>query len=228
MLPLSLLFSEIEPIFEHRSNATKNEDNTPVSLTRTQIIDAAQEILTRHGLAGLTMRKLAQHLGVQPGALYYHVASKQDLLVGVAEGILNHSATAISADDPTQAALDLRAALLPIRDSADVISFVNAFRPAALVPFQTLEQLFAAQLPAQQARWAAQTLIHYVIGFVAEEQNQAELIRARIVTDTTGQATAEGGLPIRSRDDPTRTAQPRSGRRFVEICCTSAGPQLNA
>ncbi len=160
-----------------------------MALNRAQIIDAAQELLTSQGLAGLTMRQLAQRLGVQPGALYYHVASKQDLLVGVAERILNHSTTAISADDPTEAALDIRAALLPIRDSADVISFVNAFRPAALIPFQALEQLFVGQLSSQQARWAAQTLIHYVLGFVAQEQNQAELIRARIVTAPTDQAS---------------------------------------
>jgi TetR/AcrR family tetracycline transcriptional repressor len=162
-----------------------------VSLNRGQIVEAAQDVLTRQGLAGLTMRQLAQHLGVQPGALYYHVASKQDLLAGVAERILNHSPTAISADDPTQAALEIRAALLPIRDSADVISFANAYRATTLVPFQALEQMFAAQLPVQQARWAGQTLIHYVLGFVAVEQNQAELIRARIVTNATDHAASE-------------------------------------
>ena len=47
-------------------------------------------------------------------------------------------------------------------------------------------------MPTQQARWAARTLIHYVLGFVAEEQNQAELVRARIVTDLPEpQASAE-------------------------------------
>ena len=188
---VELPLSEIKPVFEHRSNATKNDDNTAVSLNRTQIVDAAEDILTHHGLSGLTMRQLALHLGVQPGALYYHVASKQDLLVAVAERILNHSETTVSADDPTQAALDMRAALLPIRDSADVISFVNAFRPTRLIPAQALVKLFDGQLPAQHARWAAQTLIHYVLGFVAEEQNQAELVRARIVSNATDHATAE-------------------------------------
>jgi TetR/AcrR family transcriptional regulator, tetracycline repressor protein len=168
-----------------------SKDNVAVALSRTQIVDAAHAILTEQGLGGLTMRRLAQQLGVQPGALYYHVASKQDLLVAVAERILNHSSTAISAEDPTRAALDIRAALLPIRDGADVISFVNAFRPDALVPFRVLEQLFGTRLPPQQARWAAQTMIHYVLGFVAEEQNQAELIRARIVTEATDDAASE-------------------------------------
>lgn len=151
-----------------------------MALTHAQIVDAAYRLLAEHGLAGLTMRRLAQSLDVQPGAIYYHVASKQELLVAVAQRILGQAE--ISAEDPARAALDIRSALLPIRDSADVISFVNALRPEALVPFQALQRLFGARLAAEQAHWAARTLIHYVLGFVAEEQNQAELIRARIVT----------------------------------------------
>ena len=137
-------------------------------------------------------------------------SSKQDLLVGVAERILNQHPPMISDNDPAQAALDIRAASLPIRDSADVISFVNAFRPATLVPFRALEQLFSTELPSQQAGWAAQTLIHYVFGFVAQEQNQSELIRARIVTDAADREATEQafrfgveailrGLPVRER-----------------------------
>jgi TetR/AcrR family transcriptional regulator, tetracycline repressor protein len=180
-----------------------------VPLSRSEIVDAAEQILTHQGLAGLTMRQLAKHLGVQPGALYYHVASKQDLLVAVAERILNHGATAISTGDATQAASDIRAALLPIRDSADVVSFVNAFRPETLVPFQSLERLFSVQLPAQEARWAAQTLIHYVLGFVAHEHNQTELIRARIVTDATSHEAFQFGVEVILRGLP---ASAQAGR----------------
>lgn len=177
-----------------------------MALTRLQIIDAARALLVQHGLAGFTMRRLAQSLEVAPGALYYHVASKQEILVAVAEQLLDEAE--ISTEDPGQAAQDIRAALLPIRDSADVISFVNAFRPEALGPLQTLERTF--ELPPQQAHWAARTLIHYVLGFVAEEHNQAELARARIVThlpdcETTARAFRFGvttilqGLPKPSR-----------------------------
>ena len=159
-------------------------------LTRIQVIDAGYSMLREGGLASLSMRRLAEHLGVQPGALYYHIESKQDLLAAVAERILADHTAAISTADPRQAARAIREALLPVRDSADVISFVKAFRPDALVPFQHLDRLFAAQFPARQARWAAQTLVHYVLGFVAEEQNHAELARGMIFTDRPG------------RDDP--------------------------
>jgi TetR/AcrR family tetracycline transcriptional repressor len=160
-----------------------------VALTREQIIDAAHRILAENGLGGLTMRRLGQQLGVQPGAVYYHVASKQDLLVAVAQRILDQAQ--ISATEPAGFAGAIRAALLPIRDSADVVSFVNAFRPDALGAFRTLEALFDRGLAPQEARWAARTLIHYVLGFVAQEQNQAELIRARIATDPPDRDASE-------------------------------------
>ncbi|MGH3275438.1 MAG: TetR family transcriptional regulator [Streptosporangiaceae bacterium] len=159
-----------------------------MGLSRARIVDAAYSTVREHGLGGLSMRRLAHDLGVQPGALYYHVASKQDLLAAVAERILADSAGAISATDPVQAARDIREALLGVRDSADVISFVQAFRPDTLVPFRDLRRLFAERFPERQAGWAAQTLIHYVLGFVAEEQNHAELVRARIVTDESRRA----------------------------------------
>lgn len=160
-------------------------------LTRIRIVDAGYSMLRHGGLAGLSMRRLAEELGVQPGALYYHVDSKQDLLAAVAERILADNAQAISTSDPRQAARAIRDALLPVRDSADVISFAQAFRPETLVPFQHLDRLFSAQLPSRQARWAAQTLVHYVLGFVAEEQNRAELARGMILTDAVG-----GGDPL--------------------------------
>jgi TetR/AcrR family transcriptional regulator, tetracycline repressor protein len=157
--------------------------DTPVGLSRTQIVDAAYAKLRQHGLNSVSMRRLAQDLGVQPGALYYHVASKQDLLAAVAERIFTDGAGVISTTDPVQAARDIRETLLRVRDSADVVSFAHAFRPDAVAPLSVLHRLFAEQFPAREARWAAQTLMHYVLGFVAEEQNRAELVRGRIVTD---------------------------------------------
>lgn len=165
-----------------------------MALTRARIIDAAYATLRQHGLPGLSMRRVAQDLGVQPGALYYHVASKQDLLAAVAERILSDTAQAISATDPAQSASDIRQALLPVRDSADVISFVHAFRPETLVPLQQLKELFAGQFPDQKASWAAQTLIHYILGFVAEEQNHAELVRAKILTEQPSEAESRAAF----------------------------------
>lgn len=152
-----------------------------MKVTRTQIVDGAYDMLRERGLGGLSMRQLALDLGVQPGALYYHVASKQELLAVVAARILD--AFPVTATDPRGAAQDLRNALLRVRDGAEVVSFVQAFRPDVLTPTQTLSRLFAEQFDAREAEWAARTVVRYVLGFVAEEQNRAELVRARIVDE---------------------------------------------
>ena len=132
-------------------------------LARQPIITAAYDALREHGLAGLSMRRLANDLDVQPGALYYHVASKQDLVAAVGEHIVGGAGRV--ADGPEDAARQLRALLLDVRDGADVISFVYAYRPAALLPFAHL----------------GDTLIRFVLGFVAVEQNRSELVRAQIL-----------------------------------------------
>jgi TetR/AcrR family tetracycline transcriptional repressor len=152
-----------------------------VALSKHQIVDLAVSTLREHGLTGLSMRRLARDLGVQPGALYYHVVSKQELLAAIGEQILSDSAPAISTADPAQAAADIRAALLPIRDGAEVISFVHAYKPDALGPLRDLHLAAAQRLPPAQASLVAEALIRYVLGFVAVEQNRAELVRARIV-----------------------------------------------
>jgi TetR/AcrR family tetracycline transcriptional repressor len=49
-------------------------------LTVEQIIRAAMEVLERDGVDRLTIRALAKELGVAPGAVYYYVDSKEELL----------------------------------------------------------------------------------------------------------------------------------------------------
>jgi AcrR family transcriptional regulator len=53
-------------------------------LSRAAIIEAAAAILTAEGSAGLTMRRVANALGVEAMSLYNHVRDKRDLLEGAA------------------------------------------------------------------------------------------------------------------------------------------------
>ena len=54
-------------------------------LTRERVLRAAVELADERGLGELSMRKLAQRLGVEAMSLYNHVASKDDLLDGIVE-----------------------------------------------------------------------------------------------------------------------------------------------
>jgi AcrR family transcriptional regulator len=161
------------------------------------------------------MRRLANDLGVGAGALYYHVASKQDLLAAVAERILSDSSQT-SATDLAVAARNIRDALLRVRDSAEVLSFVHVFKPDVLTPFRTMQLLFAARLPGDEARRAGQAahvLVTYILGFVASEQNYAELARAKLASNQPPKAQLDDtfqfglhailkGLGVRSTTPP--------------------------
>jgi AcrR family transcriptional regulator len=68
-------------------------------------------MLGRHGRPGLSTRRLAHDLGVQPGAPHYHIATKQDLLAAVAERILTDRVRTISSTGPVEAAPGIRQAL---------------------------------------------------------------------------------------------------------------------
>ncbi len=59
-------------------SASTSPRSTPLSVER--IVDVACRIIERDGLAGLSMRKLGAELGVDPMAVYHHVAGKRELL----------------------------------------------------------------------------------------------------------------------------------------------------
>ena len=67
------------------SSMTKLQPNT--------VIRAALDLLNEVGVDGLTTRKLAERLGVQQPALYWHFRNKRALLDALAEAMLaeNHT-----------------------------------------------------------------------------------------------------------------------------------------
>jgi AcrR family transcriptional regulator len=54
-------------------------------LTRQRVLRAAVALADRGGVGALSMRKLAQELGVEAMSLYHHVANKDDVLDGIVD-----------------------------------------------------------------------------------------------------------------------------------------------
>jgi TetR/AcrR family tetracycline transcriptional repressor len=59
-----------------------------VALDRKRIVGEAVALLDADGLDGVTLRKLAQRLGVQAPTLYWHLPNKAALVTAIAEEIL--------------------------------------------------------------------------------------------------------------------------------------------
>lgn len=171
-------------------------------LSRTHVLQAALGILDSYGLADLSMRRVAAALDVQPGALYHHVPDKQTLLSGVADAILDELEEPLGRWRPAieEWAANLRGVLLAHRDSAELVSTVRGFRlgrrdlgrhPATL--------LAAGGLTPADAHTAASTLLHFILGHVAEEQARRDWERFGPKTGENvrgDEATFELGLAL--------------------------------
>lgn len=105
-------------------------------LTIDRISVAALAILDRDGLTELTMRRLADELGTGPASLYRHVASREELLVEVADRVLGE----LPAPDPElcwrdaleQLAVGLRRTLLSHRAVVLVVANSPHLGPNAI------------------------------------------------------------------------------------------------
>ena len=68
-------------------NRSEEPDGERPRLSKRTVTEAALKLADADGLDALTIRKLAQHLGVTPMALYWHFRCQEDLLEGVAEQV---------------------------------------------------------------------------------------------------------------------------------------------
>jgi AcrR family transcriptional regulator len=67
----------------HRSSARAARPR----LTREKVLSGAVAVADRGGLAALTIRSLAQELGVKPMAVYHYVATKDEILDGIVDTV---------------------------------------------------------------------------------------------------------------------------------------------
>jgi AcrR family transcriptional regulator len=78
------------------------------TLTREQIVRAAVEVLDAEGVEGLNMRRLGSRLGAAATAMYWHVKSKDDLVVLAADHVWDE----IELPDPAEVGWRAAAATL--------------------------------------------------------------------------------------------------------------------
>lgn len=138
-------------------------------LTRDAILDAAVELLDRHGMDKLSMRRLGAALGVEAMSLYNHIPSKAALLDGIHERIL------LSLDRPGHArtwqayarhqALALHRALLAHPNAIPLFATRPAATPAAVERLDRyLEVLLGAGFKPLDALSIVQLVAQLVVG----------------------------------------------------------------
>jgi TetR/AcrR family tetracycline transcriptional repressor len=152
-------------------------------LDQAQVVQAALALLDDVGLDGLTMRRLADRLGVKAASLYRHVRDKDELLILLGDAMSGEiplpGGKGTWREQLTEIAWNVRRGLLAHRDAARVLAATPPFGPRRLQHIEAmLKILRAAGLGGRDAARAAYHANNFVTEFAADEARFAAFAAA--------------------------------------------------
>jgi AcrR family transcriptional regulator len=160
-------------------NPARKPRPTP-HLERDKVLDSTLELLNEVGFDGLTLRKVADRLGVKAAALYWHFENKQDLINQLAARIFTREFDTNERDLQqytwrqilTGMGHGFCSALMRYRDGAMLIARADmsqtnsGFKGREMV----IDALISKGLPEKVIFTAMFSVIRYTLGYVFEEQ----------------------------------------------------------
>jgi TetR/AcrR family tetracycline transcriptional repressor len=166
---------------------------------RAEIVGAALGLLESSGLDRLSLRGVAQSLGMHAPGLYWYIESKQELIDLLAKAILDEATVDLAAPAPGQSweewvtdfALKMRRALLAHRDGARVVAGAFLFRTNSITGFLelALETLEAEGYQRDFAMLGAVTVMRYTLGITLDDQEsppREPAVRQRMLEQAMG------------------------------------------
>lgn len=158
------------------------------ALTRERIVGAAVELLDAAGESGLTFRALSERLATGPGALYWHVANKGELLAAATDAVIADALAIEPAESPDSPQGEIRAVALGLFEAVEAHPWLGAQLATQLAhaPWGSVtprifegvgRQVPALGVPKDGWFAASSVLVHYILG--AAGQNAANTASAR-------------------------------------------------
>lgn len=148
---------------------TESSKRRQDALTRERIVDAAIKLLDEVGEGGLTFQALSKRLSTGPGAIYWHVENKDDLMAAACDAVVANAL--ISPIVGASAQEIIRRLALAIFDMIDAHPWVGTALPrcAGQMPIVRLlepigQQLQALGVAAHRHWVTASVLLSYILG----------------------------------------------------------------
>jgi AcrR family transcriptional regulator len=162
------------------TRAKRTERRTD-ALSKERIVEAATEILDAEGESALTFRALTARLATGPGAIYWHVADKNELLAATTNDVIARVVTDVaSGAEPREA---IRAIALGVFDALDAHPWVGTqlsrepWQPAMLQILESVgSQLQVLGVPERAQFDSASALLHYILGLAGQYAAGARLL----------------------------------------------------
>ncbi|WP_441277685.1 TetR/AcrR family transcriptional regulator [Tardiphaga sp. 172_B4_N1_3] len=163
---------------------TRSSPRREDSLSRDRIIEASVAILDGSGEDGLTFRALSERLATGPGAIYWHVPNKGELLTAACDAIIARTMDAPLVGATPQAII--RALALGLFDAIDAHPWVGSAltrAPGQLPMVRILErigqQVSALGVPDEEQWATVGALLNYILGVGAQNAANGQLGRTR-------------------------------------------------
>jgi AcrR family transcriptional regulator len=151
------------------------------ALSKRRIVETAIEILDTDGESALTFRALTARLATGSGAIYWHVADKNDLLKATTDHVIARAVTdVVNGAAPPEA---IRAIALGVFDAIDAHPWVGTqlirepWQSAIGQLFESVgRQLQALGVPERAQFDAASALLNYILGVAGQNAAAARLL----------------------------------------------------
>jgi AcrR family transcriptional regulator len=171
-----------------RRKKTSSSQRREEALSREQIIDASIEILDGSGEGGLTFRALSERLATGPGAIYWHIANKSDLLTATCDTIIARTMTESLASVTTSATpqATIRLIALAMFDAIDAHPWVGSeltrspgHSPILRIVERIGQQIRALGVPKKEHWVTASALLNYILGVAGQNATNGQLARTQ-------------------------------------------------
>lgn len=153
------------------------------SLSRECIVDASIELLDLSGEEGLTFRTLSERLATGPGALYWHIADKSDLLTAACDAVVARTVDETVATTPEGTICAVALGLFDVIDDhpwvGSVLTSAPGLSPIVRILERIGQQIRALGVPEEQQWTAVGTLMAYILGVSRQNAANGQLARTR-------------------------------------------------
>lgn len=185
-------------------------------LSRDCIIDASIELLDVSGESGLTFRALSERLDTGAGAIYWHIANKDDLLAAACDAVVAHTMNDIVETTPEATIRAVALGFFEVIDEHPWVGSALTSSPELSPIVRILEplgrQIRALGVPGKLEWRAVGTLMAYILGVSRQNAANGEFARTRgLVRSDFLEAVSNAWSQL----DPTKYSFARSVARKI-------------
>jgi AcrR family transcriptional regulator len=166
------------------AKATRGSKRRDEALSRERIVDAAIALLDAEGERGLTFRALAARLATGPGAIYWHVANKSELLVAASDAVVARALAGVRSHATPRKAI--RSIAMSVFAAIDAHPWLGAelsrgpWQTAMLQLFERIgREVQALRAPRRTQFTAASALASYIVGVGGQNEINGRSLEPR-------------------------------------------------